>query len=92
MVPGPRSIFRGVEKLPPAHVLAVGPDDLERHAAALLAAAVRAGRTDDPPQWREQISAKLTESSTIEEYETSLEELKSANEGWFCKRRAPMDQ
>ncbi|QDT14224.1 asparagine synthase (glutamine-hydrolyzing) [Alienimonas californiensis] len=29
-VPGPRTIFRGVAKLPPAHTLVVSPGDLER--------------------------------------------------------------
>ena len=42
MVPGDGSIFRGIEKLPPAHVLAARADDLHAAPAPLLAAAGRA--------------------------------------------------
>ena len=60
--PAPRSIFRGIEKLPPAHVLAVAADDLDRRPAPLLATAVRAGPRPTAEEWQEAIRAKLDET------------------------------
>jgi asparagine synthase (glutamine-hydrolysing) len=44
MVPGARSIFRSIGKLPPAHTLLAGPGAWGPPAAPLLAAAPGAGR------------------------------------------------
>jgi len=62
MVPGARSIFRGIEKLPPAHVLAIRADRLG--VAPLRYWRLRfepdVGPTAD--DWQEEIRAKVDES------------------------------
>ncbi len=62
VVPGSRSIFEGIAKLPPAHLLAVGPGEWDR-------APRRYWRLDFEPEygrsaeeWQEAIRAKLDET------------------------------
>ena len=62
MVPGRRSIFANVEKLPPAHVLVVEPGRLNSSPRRYwqLRIAVDPGRTAD--EWQEAVRAKLDET------------------------------
>ena len=61
MVPGARSIFRGIQKLPPAHLLVVDADLAERRPA-LLAAPHRARRATHGRGVAGQIRAKVDEA------------------------------
>ena len=54
VVPAPRTILRGVRKLPPATVLVVEPDGSSRERATGTRARSRpAGRRPDPQEWKE---------------------------------------
>ncbi len=62
MVCGSASIFQGIEKLPPAHVLTVGSDSLDRPARRYWQLRIE---PDDGPSalgWQEQIRAKVAET------------------------------
>jgi asparagine synthase (glutamine-hydrolysing) len=62
MVPGDGSIFRGIEKLPPAHVLAARADDL--HAAPRRYWRLRVEPDPKPTaeEWRDAVRAKVNEA------------------------------
>jgi asparagine synthase (glutamine-hydrolysing) len=62
MVPGSRSILEGIEKLPPAHVLEVGPDDLDRSPRRYWRLKIEPDRSPGPEEWAERIRAELEES------------------------------
>ena len=68
-VPGPRTIFRGITKLPPAHTLVVSPDDLERGDLPAprryweLRYRPDFSRTRD--HWREAVRAKVAEAVKV---------------------------
>jgi asparagine synthase (glutamine-hydrolysing) len=62
VVPGPRSIFRGVEKLPPAHVLCVRADDLGRPPRRYWRLAAEPDPRPTAQEWQEAIRAKVEET------------------------------
>jgi asparagine synthase (glutamine-hydrolysing) len=62
MVPGPRSIFRGIEKLPPAHLLVVRPDRLDAAPRRYWQLRVEPDERRSPEEWQEAIQAKLEET------------------------------
>jgi asparagine synthase (glutamine-hydrolysing) len=62
MVPGRRSIFRGVEKLPPAHVLVVTPDRLGATPRRYWRLRVEADGSRTAEQWQEEVRAKIDEA------------------------------
>jgi asparagine synthase (glutamine-hydrolysing) len=62
MVPGRRSIFRGIEKLPPAHVLFVTPDRLDQSPRRYWQLRVEADDSRTAEQWQEEVRAKIDEA------------------------------
>src|SRR5262249_36091275 len=62
MVPGPRSIFRRIEKLPPAHVLTVGPGDWERPPRRYWQLRIEPDPRTSVAQWQEALQDKLREA------------------------------
>jgi len=62
VVPSPRSIFRKIEKLPPAHVLSVDCNTWDASPRRYWQLRFDPDEHTTLPQWVEQISAKLTES------------------------------
>jgi asparagine synthase (glutamine-hydrolysing) len=62
IVPGRRSIFRGVEKLPPAHVLAVTPDRLGAEPQRYWRLRVEADESRTVEQWQDEVRAKIDET------------------------------
>jgi asparagine synthase (glutamine-hydrolysing) len=61
-VPGPRSIFCGCEKLPPAHVLTVRADELRRLPRRYWSLRVEPDHRPSPQEWQEAIRAKVDEA------------------------------
>ena len=61
-IPGARSIFHGIEKLPPAHVLAVRPDALGASARRYWTYPTIAPVTRSVADWCEAIEAKINET------------------------------
>ena len=65
-VPGPRTILRGVSKLPPAHTLVVSPDDLERGELPpprrYWELRYRPDFSKTREHWRETVRAKVAEA------------------------------
>jgi asparagine synthase (glutamine-hydrolysing) len=62
MVPGRRSIFRGVEKLPPAHVLVVTPGRLDAAPRRYWQLRVEADESRTAEEWQEEVRAKIDET------------------------------
>jgi asparagine synthase (glutamine-hydrolysing) len=62
MVPGPRSIFRRIDKLPPAHVLVVRPDQLDATPRRYWQLRIEPDESRKPEEWQEAIQAKLDET------------------------------
>ncbi len=65
MVPGARTIFSGIEKLPPAHVLAVGPGRLMASARRYWRLRIEPDLGPTPEEWTEAIRAKLAETMRL---------------------------
>jgi asparagine synthase (glutamine-hydrolysing) len=61
MVPGTRCIFRGIEKLAPAHTLLVRPDNLHRPVRRYWDLRFEADETLSEADWQEAVRAKLDE-------------------------------
>ena len=62
MVPGRRSIFRRIEKLPPAHVLVVTPGRLDAQPRRYWQLRVEADEARTAEQWQEEVRAKIDEA------------------------------
>ncbi len=62
MVPGRRSIFRRVEKLPPAHVLALRADDLHSEPHRYWQLRFEPDPKPTLEEWQEALRAKLAEA------------------------------
>jgi asparagine synthase (glutamine-hydrolysing) len=62
MVPGTHTIFRRVEKLPPAHVLSVGPEVLESAPRRYWQLRLEPDPRPTSQEWQEAIRAKLDEA------------------------------
>jgi asparagine synthase (glutamine-hydrolysing) len=62
VVPAPRSIFRDVEKLPPAHVLTVSADRLATSPRRYWQLAFEPNPRLTPGEWQERIRAKVGEA------------------------------
>ena len=62
MVCGSSSIFRRIEKLPPAHVLVVGPDTLDRPARRYWQLRMEPDHKPTAEEWQERIRAKVAET------------------------------
>jgi asparagine synthase (glutamine-hydrolysing) len=62
MIPGVRSIFRGIEKLPPAHTLAVRADELDRSPRRYWRLRVEPDTRPSAEEWEEAVRAKVEES------------------------------
>jgi asparagine synthase (glutamine-hydrolysing) len=65
MVAGPRSIFRGIEKLPPAHVLSVDPGAWGRAPRRYWALRIEADPGPTAGQWAEEVRGKLEEAARL---------------------------
>lgn len=64
-IPSPRSIFRRIEKLAPAHVLVVTPDDLTRPAHRYWQYRPAVDTSRSVADWSEAIEAKLDETMRL---------------------------
>jgi asparagine synthase (glutamine-hydrolysing) len=62
MVPGARSIFRDIEKLPPAHTLTVGPGDWDQAPCRYWRLSIAPDHTLTPEDWQEAVRAKVAEA------------------------------
>jgi asparagine synthase (glutamine-hydrolysing) len=62
MVPGRRSIFRNVEKLPPGHTLVATPDGLGADPHRYWQLRLEADESRTAEQWQEEVRAKLDEA------------------------------
>jgi asparagine synthase (glutamine-hydrolysing) len=62
IVPGPRSIFRRIEKLPPAHVLTVGTSLGKAQPRRYWQLRIEPDPRPTAEEWQEAIRAKLTET------------------------------
>jgi asparagine synthase (glutamine-hydrolysing) len=62
MVCGSSSIFRRIEKLPPAHVLVAGPDALDRPARRYWRLRIEPDHRPTAEEWQERIRAKVAEA------------------------------
>lgn len=62
MIGGASSIFRRIEKLPPAHVLTVWPEALDRPARRYWQLRIEPDHGPTAEEWQERIRAKLAES------------------------------
>jgi asparagine synthase (glutamine-hydrolysing) len=62
MVPGSRSIFGGIEKLPPAHTLVVTPDQLDAPPRRYWQLRVEADESHTAEEWQEELRAKIDEA------------------------------
>lgn len=65
MVLGPRTIFRAVEKLPPAHVLAAGPGRLGASARRYWQLRIEPDPGPTAEEWTEAIRAKVAETTRL---------------------------
>ena len=65
MVPGTRTIFRAIEKLPPAHVLSAGPDSLMSPVRRYWRLRIEPDPGPTPEEWEEAIRAKLAEATRL---------------------------
>lgn len=62
MVPGARSIFRGIEKLPPAHTLVVEPGRLDAAPRRYWQLRIEPDEKPTAEEWQEAVQAKLDEA------------------------------
>jgi asparagine synthase (glutamine-hydrolysing) len=62
MIPGERSIFRAVRKLPPAHVVTLRADDLGRNPRRYWQFHIETDSKPSLAQWQEALQAKITET------------------------------
>jgi asparagine synthase (glutamine-hydrolysing) len=62
MVPGSRSIFRKIEKLPPAHVLAVRADQLDQAPRRYWQLRIEPDHRPTAEEWQERVRAKIDET------------------------------
>jgi asparagine synthase (glutamine-hydrolysing) len=62
MVCGSSSIFRRIEKLPPAHALVVGPETLNRPARRYWQLRIEPDHGPTAEEWQERIRAKVAET------------------------------
>jgi asparagine synthase (glutamine-hydrolysing) len=62
MVPGAASIFRGIEKLPPAHTLVARADELGRAPRRYWRLPIEPDHRPTAEEWQEAIRAKLDET------------------------------
>lgn len=62
IVPGERAIFRGMQKLPPAHVLVVDAEHWQANAACYWKLRIEPDPRPTAEQWQEQIRAKVDEA------------------------------
>lgn len=62
MVPGARTIFRGIEKLPPAHTLLVRPDKLDTAPRRYWRLHIEPDSKPTAGEWCEAIRAKVSEA------------------------------
>jgi asparagine synthase (glutamine-hydrolysing) len=62
MVPGERSIFRGIHKLPPAHVLVIDAEHWHSDAHCYWKLRLEPDPKPTAEQWQEQIRAKVDEA------------------------------
>ena len=62
MVPGPHSIFRGIEKLPPAHVLTLDVDHWHAEPRCYWRLQLEPDPRPTAALWQEQIRAKVDEA------------------------------
>jgi asparagine synthase (glutamine-hydrolysing) len=62
MVPGERSIFRGIHKLPPAHVLVIDAEHWNNAAHCYWKLRLEPDPRPTADQWQEQIRAKVDEA------------------------------
>ena len=65
VVPGPRSIFQGIEKLPPAAVLTVEPGRWEHAPRRYWRLAPTPDHDRSPEDWQEAVRAKIIESTRM---------------------------
>jgi asparagine synthase (glutamine-hydrolysing) len=62
MVPGRRSIFRGIEKLPPAHVLVATHDRLGGEPRRYWRLRVEPDESRTQEEWQDEVRAKIAEA------------------------------
>lgn len=62
VVPGPRSIFAGIEKLPPAHVLTIGPGSWDGIPRRYWRLSLEPDHGPSADEWGEAIRSKLDEA------------------------------
>jgi asparagine synthase (glutamine-hydrolysing) len=62
MVAGPRSIFRNIEKLPPAHVLIVRAEQLDQTPRCYWRLRIEPDLRPSAQEWQEAIRAKIDEA------------------------------
>ncbi len=65
MVPGARTIFQAIEKLPPAHVLTVRPGGLTAPARRYWQLRIEPDPGPTAEEWQEAIRAKLAETTRL---------------------------
>jgi asparagine synthase (glutamine-hydrolysing) len=65
MIPGARSIFRRVEKLPPAHVLVASAAALDGRPARYWRLRIEPDDRPTPAEWQEAVRAKLAETMRL---------------------------
>jgi asparagine synthase (glutamine-hydrolysing) len=65
MVPGARTIFQAVEKLPPAHVLTCGHGNLSTLPRRYWRLRIEPDPAPTPEEWQEAIRAKLIETTRL---------------------------
>jgi asparagine synthase (glutamine-hydrolysing) len=65
IVPGARSIFQGIEKLPPAHVLVARPGDLHQTPRRYWRLRLEPDPRPTAEEWQEAVRAKLSETAQL---------------------------
>jgi asparagine synthase (glutamine-hydrolysing) len=65
MVPGARTIFKAIEKLPPAHVLTIRPGGLTARARRYWQLRIEPDLGPTAQEWQEAIRAKLAETTRL---------------------------
>jgi asparagine synthase (glutamine-hydrolysing) len=65
MVPGARTIFKGIEKLPPAHVLTVEPKNISAAPHCYWRLRIEPDLRPTPDEWQEAIREKLVETTRL---------------------------
>jgi asparagine synthase (glutamine-hydrolysing) len=64
-IPGARTIFRGIEKLPPAHVLSVRPGGFAGPARRYWQLRIEPDFGPTADEWQDEIRAKLAETTRL---------------------------